>query len=469
MLKRGSKFLIVVFISFVIAFSGFAYAKPPVSNPCPIQPDTNVVFYGQTGFGGVGDLSKSWITHFFDWWKQQDPSIKYVILDSGDLKTDCNLANYPNVKIYVQPGGNAYYQQKKLDSAGKNNINNYIDSGKGYVGICAGFYYAAGDYYWQGSYYDWNDLLGRYPTVEGSLTDIADYDSNPGYAMAPLSNGRNAIYYGGPTLGWRQTTIGHPGTTDSTFASISGNLPAVIKNGNMLLTSVHLEAYENDGISGLSTFDRTENYKYLANLINEVSGTNFYVPVSIEPQCSDGIDNDNDTLIDYPNDLGCVSLSDNSEIDSNPGEIFFDDFESGISAWTTSSVSGGNAWVMSTANPYQGSYHAQSNPMSTSEPASILEKAISTIGFSNIKVSYYRKLVGLDSADEFKVKWYDGTTWNVLEQTGSNSANDAGYVYKEFNLPSSAGNNPSFKVRFECTAGAVSEFCRVDNFKISTF
>jgi hypothetical protein len=37
------------------------------------------------------------------------------------------------------------------------------------------------------------------------------------------------------------------------------------------------------------------------------------------PECSDGIDNDGDRKIDYPNDPGCSSLSDNSEIErSNP-------------------------------------------------------------------------------------------------------------------------------------------------------
>ncbi len=36
----------------------------------------------------------------------------------------------------------------------------------------------------------------------------------------------------------------------------------------------------------------------------------------IPPQCSDGIDNDNDGLIDYPNDPGCLSPEDNDE--SNP-------------------------------------------------------------------------------------------------------------------------------------------------------
>ena len=35
--------------------------------------------------------------------------------------------------------------------------------------------------------------------------------------------------------------------------------------------------------------------------------------VKIKPQCSDGIDNDGDDLIDYPEDLGCVDPFDNNE------------------------------------------------------------------------------------------------------------------------------------------------------------
>lgn len=464
-------------------------AKPPTQPICPIQSDTNVVFYGETGFGGVGTLSRSWLTHFLDWWKAQDPSIKYVILDSSDVKTDCNLANYPKVKVYIQPGGDAYYQQRKLGTAGKTNINNYINSGKGYVGICAGFYYTAGDYYWQGSYYNWPDLLGKYSTVEGSITDIADYDENPGYALTNVG-GFDMIYYGGPTIGWRQTPSDYPGQALLTYNAIPGNLPAAIKDNNMLLMSVHAEAYENDGITGLSTEQRIENYKWLANAINSAAGTNFSVPDYTNPPvcgngvcesgedwyscpadcpvpaCSDRIDNDGDTLIDFPNDTGCSSTIDNDETDViGPTEIFFDGFENGISGWTLSHASGANDWTVSTANPYFGSYHANVNPADTDNPASSLERTISTVDHSNIKFSYYRKLVLPTDLKMFKAKWFDGTTWRVLESTVHVS--DTGYLYKEFDLPPSANNNPNFRIKFECTSGAINDYCRVDNVKLT--
>ena len=35
-------------------------------------------------------------------------------------------------------------------------------------------------------------------------------------------------------------------------------------------------------------------------------------------ECSDGIDNDSDGLVDYPADPGCISTGDNSELDGSP-------------------------------------------------------------------------------------------------------------------------------------------------------
>ena len=145
------KKITALFLGFVLllGLSLFVSAKPPWKEPsCPIQTNTNIVFYGETGFGGVGDLSRSWMIHFLDWWKTQDSSINYAELDSSDIKSDCDLGSFSNLKVYIQPGGDAYYQQNKLGSEGKSALIDYINSGKGYLGTCAGFYYTAGDYYW---------------------------------------------------------------------------------------------------------------------------------------------------------------------------------------------------------------------------------------------------------------------------------------------------------------------------------
>ncbi len=144
--------------------------------------------------------------------------------------------------------------------------------------------------------------------------------------------------------------------------------------------------------------------------------------------------------------------------------IFSDDFESGnLNAWNKTNVAGARNWTANQTNPFQGSWHAQSQPESTTEPASVLSINISTSNYQDISIFYYRRLVGIDAGDEFQMEWFNGTTWEILESTGSSSANNAVYLARNFNLSSVANNNQYFQIKFECTAGATSEYCRVDN------
>jgi len=248
------------------------------TSSCPIVASTDFAIYGQTSEGGVATSSRRWMAHFFDWWKAQDPAVEYLFLSAAEAQACTNLkSTYPNLRMWVQPGGNAYDQQGTLGATGKANINSFIDKGGAYLGVCAGAYYAAPDYWWEGEHYAHPHLLGAYPrAMEGAISNIAPW---PGYAMTALSNGRHAIYYGGPTLGLQHTNLADlAGEKVASFASIDGQLPAVIIYGNLLLTSVHLEAFEDDESSGLGAADRIENYKYLATLINRVARTNFRIP-----------------------------------------------------------------------------------------------------------------------------------------------------------------------------------------------
>ncbi len=49
------------------------------------------------------------------------------------------------------------------------------------------------------------------------------------------------------------------------------------------------------------------------------STSNFVIDIQSAPQCFDGLDNDGDGKIDYPNDPGCSSPNDDDETDSSPG------------------------------------------------------------------------------------------------------------------------------------------------------
>ena len=58
-------------------------------------------------------------------------------------------------------------------------------------------------------------------------------------------------------------------------------------------------------------------------------------------QCNDGLDNDGDGLIDYPNDPGCSSSTDNDEYNAPVGEsrVYFEDMDDGAQGWSKSSSS----------------------------------------------------------------------------------------------------------------------------------
>lgn len=248
---------------------------------CPIQSSTNVVIY--VGSGATPDC-QDWEKKFWSWWKSGDSRINYQTLTANNVARDCTLTSYSNIKVYTQPGGNAYNQQNALGSSGKQNILNYIAHGSGlYLGTCAGWFYASDGYWWQGTEYHWNNLLNEFPMTEGSITTIWDDDVPPGYAITGVDGhqGRmQALYYGGPTRGWRKTSKSHPGSTLLTFADIEGSLPAAVQNGKMLLFSVHLEAYKGHPSNNITDAQVLQNYQFRAEAINNAAGTDWKIPNS---------------------------------------------------------------------------------------------------------------------------------------------------------------------------------------------
>jgi glutamine amidotransferase-like uncharacterized protein len=390
------KLILIAFVLLTNLVAVDAYAGRAVS--CPIKGSTDFVYYSGSGATSV---SQSWMVHFLDWWKAQDSTIDYMDLSAAEIAA-CDLSSYPELDMYIQPGGDAYLAQKWIGASGKARINDFLDNGGSYFGACAGWYFAAGDYVWQDNYYEHANLLGAYPvTVEGSIREVADYDVGPGYTITSLDNGHRAVYWGGPTIGYEYTNT-EAGSVDSKFQY--QDLPAVVQYNNLLLTSVHLEAYENDGFTGLATADREANYRYLARLINQTAGTSFIVPGDPEPPvpkaCADGVDNDADGLTDFPADPGCSSTSDDDEANTSspPGEAFFDTFEESFN-WTVSGP--GRPWGIRTDNVLDGSFSAGVKRTGAGTPA-YMEHEINLSGYSTATLEYARKLVGLDAGDDFR-------------------------------------------------------------------
>jgi len=197
------------------------------------------------------------------------------------------------VKIFAMPGGNAYNAQKSVGATGRKNILSFIDAGGLYVGTCAGFYLASTGYFWEygqqgGGEFHWPNLLGRFPEVEGAITTIHDDSGNPPYKLTGLDNGLKAIYWGGPTRGWRKTDATVPGTTLLHYSDVPGNLTAAVhvkdtSHGNLLLFSVHLEAEPGVGIhdSGLTTEMQQANWQYRAQQIKQAAGLQVAIPQTV--------------------------------------------------------------------------------------------------------------------------------------------------------------------------------------------
>lgn len=149
---------------------------------CPLTDDVRIVY---SLVNGVGPASKIWVEDLLWWWQQADPSLRYTAVDAAALQ-HCDLASFPNLRVYINPGGDAYSQLGDMGAAGADNIKRFVYRDQrwpsAYVGFCAGGYIAAHDYLWESvyegvDYYDYqhNPPLSIFPhTVEGSIVDIND-------------------------------------------------------------------------------------------------------------------------------------------------------------------------------------------------------------------------------------------------------------------------------------------------------
>jgi len=88
----------------------------------------------------------------------------------------------------------------------------------------------------------------------------------------------------------------------------------------------------------------------------------------------------------------------------------------------------------------------------------------STVGYTDIHVTYYRQANRFDAGENLYVEWYDGATWNALETTQSGSYGD-GLQDKLCGV--GANENANFRIRFRTNANRRSERAFVDNVVIS--
>ena len=59
------------------------------------------------------------------------------------------------------------------------------------LGVCAGWFYTMESYYWQGVRYVHRDMLGLTEEGEGSIIDLADYESKQPFKVTGTTAGSN--------------------------------------------------------------------------------------------------------------------------------------------------------------------------------------------------------------------------------------------------------------------------------------
>ena len=137
-----------------------------------------------------------------------------------------------------------------------------------------------------------------------------------------------------------------------------------------------------------------------------------------------------------------------------PQVLFSDGFESGGFSAGNWSTQNSNARVRSNAKR-TGAYGAQL------KRTTWIERSLSTAGFENVTLNYSRRTRGYESNEFLFIEYWDGSSWNLVEQTRSTSWGDMSMA-----LPASADNNGSFRVRFRTNANKPNEKADVDDVEV---
>ena len=207
----------------------------------------NIAVYADTGAWMDGVIA---FEHFLDWKGVAHERVTRDTINKSDLRGRFTA-------IYF-PGGYAGDYTTAITAVGARHIKDFVNDGGGYIGICAGAYYAARTIEWEGQTFPGElDLFEG--TASGALSVIRAW---PGYCMTSISlNGFNPItryqrsklttmYFGGPSF---RPDAGKTMDTIATW-DLAGNTPAIITvtygNGRVLLVGPHPEIEENSTRDG---------------------------------------------------------------------------------------------------------------------------------------------------------------------------------------------------------------------------
>jgi len=125
--------------------------------------------------------------------KFEDVSIRKLTAD------DIRAGGLADLDLLIQPGGSGGGQGRHLGEVGRTAIRDFVSSGGGFVGICAGSYLASADYSWSLHILDAKVLDRKHWNRGNGTVDIAITES--GQQLLNTEEERLSIFYGqGPLL-----------------------------------------------------------------------------------------------------------------------------------------------------------------------------------------------------------------------------------------------------------------------------
>ncbi|MBI4332771.1 MAG: hypothetical protein HY673_16000 [Chloroflexi bacterium] len=405
-------------------------------------------------YNGRGAWAESVVAfeRFLDWKGISWEEVRARDINSNDLR--------PLYRALFMPGGYAAEYNKGFNGRGLQNIRDFVAGGGGYIGACAGAYFASNYNVSEGMTYDYPlDLFKGY--VMGANDEIAPGDL---WVMALLRmNKENIIntyepstgfmlYYGGPTF---YPDPDQPVDILATY-DVSGE-PAAVNfrygEGRVVLLGTHPEIEEDD--SGVPNIfqpgfnDYGSDWPFLWAAMDWLFGETITRP----PFSGDAV-----APVVSSVSPGARRLS-----PGTPLEIAARVTDNDAVKRVTVTVQG-NKYRMAPRTATSvllheslktGSFNVDAagsggNPRGGGRPGSggmaYFERSLNTAGYRDIEIMYRRPAAG---PEEFRLEWSDGTKWNYLERPSgeiSDGPPAPGEVFRRFRLPGVASGNPALKI-----------------------
>ena len=122
------------------------------------EPKLKVILYGDKGSTGKGIPR---VTELLG----KDPRFNLVKLTAEQLRTQ----DWSDAKAIIFTGGSGSGQSKTIGEAGVKKVHDFVESGGGYVGICAGAYLACEGFSWGLKVLDAKTVSSKWKRGEGTV------------------------------------------------------------------------------------------------------------------------------------------------------------------------------------------------------------------------------------------------------------------------------------------------------------